>query len=577
MSKKSNDKIIKRDELYKRGWDDFRIETRLPDELKEGGWYLSMVEMMESGTQIGLGKKKEIDINNKKTREKIKKITKNLDLVNPANDYPLARAMRRHFIINVGATNTGKTYTALQELKKTSDGVYLSPLRLLAMEVQDTLLESGCLCSMTTGEEEYIIPNSTVMSSTVEKLNIDHHYEVGVIDECQMIEDAERGGAWTRAILGILADVVYLCMSPEALNICIKLIELCGDTYEINECKRTTKLTMCDEPVGIEDLQKGDAIILYSRREVLDYALNLENLGISASVIYGALPYEARKNQVDLYKNGQTDIVVSTDAIGMGLNLPIRRIIFAADEKFDGTQKRTLTSQEVKQVAGRAGRRGIFEEGFVSTFSESEANRNVIAGLLAEEPYDIEKVILPFPEECITENMKISQTMELWSKIKYEDGFVTENLKERIAKIKYLEDSEYNFDKKTMLLLSKVIFDENDIDLYNLYEAYIDCYYNGEEICSPYSHYQMTLKELELNYKALRLFYSFCRTMDIEIDIDRLQQEKIDIVKRINRELAKEKKKKIIKKCRYCNKDLPPFFKFNICEECYGKSRRFFY
>ena len=184
--------------------------------------------------------------------------------------------MDRHFIINVGETNTGKTYTALQALKTAEDGIYLSPLRLLAMEVQDTLLEDGCICSMSTGEEEDIIPFSTVMSSTVEKLDIGHKHDIGVVDECQMIFDADRGGAWTRAILGMQADTIYLCMSPDALKICVTLINMCGDTYEIHECTRMTPLTFQNKPVNIETLEKGDAIILYSRREVLEYATALE-------------------------------------------------------------------------------------------------------------------------------------------------------------------------------------------------------------------------------------------------------------------------------------------------------------
>lgn len=573
MSKKVR-QVYQRKDLYFRGWTDTLIEKLLPKELPTGGWYIQTVEVTEE-EQFRIKKDNKINTkNSKKIEKKVKNILQAISNGNPAENYPLARELKRHFIINVGETNTGKTYTALQELKKVSDGIYLSPLRLLAMEVQDSLLEDGCLCSMSTGEEENIIPFSTVMSSTVEKLDISHKYDLGVIDECQMIEDSSRGGAWTRAILGLRAEKIYLCMSEDALDICIKLIEMCNDTYEIHRCTRTVPLTMMKYDISIEDLQKGDALILFSRREVLEYALTLENLGIRASVIYGALPYEARKHQVDLYKTGKTDIVVSTDAIGMGLNLPIKRIIFASETKFDGKENRKLFSQEVKQIAGRAGRRGIYEEGFVSVFSEGNAKLSTIKTRLQEEPHNIDKAILPFPEECINEKLNLSEIMNLWRKIEYPTLFITENLEEEIKKVKYLEKNYPDYSKNEMLMLSKVIFDDGNEDLFETYCQYIEYYDKSEEIPWPERVNSDNLKKLELNYKELQLYYSFHKTMGLTIDMNQLQEEKAIVVRKINKALAKEKKIAKPKTCRYCGNKLPPFFKFNICEDCYhGRNR----
>ena len=52
----------------------------------------------------------------------------------------------------------------------------------------------------------------------------------------------------------------------------------------------------------------------------------------------------------------RTDVLVATDAVGMGLNLSIRRVVFSALSKFDGREHRALTTSEVKQIGGRAGR-----------------------------------------------------------------------------------------------------------------------------------------------------------------------------------------------------------------------------
>lgn len=572
MSKKYTEKIIYKRELIANGWTKELITALLPPELKARGWYESTVNMAEESNLFvrTVGRDRENSCSEPAISKKVKRFQETI-AVKPSDDYPLARKMFRHFIINVGETNTGKTYTALQALKRARDGVYLSPLRLLAMEVQDTLLEQGCLCSMTTGEEEKLVPNATVMSSTVEKLNINHHYDVAVIDECQMIADSSRGGAWVRAILGVQANTVYLCMSGDALELCIKLIELCGDTYEVNECKRTTTLTMMEHPVRVSELEKGDAIILFSRKAVLEYALTLEKLGVKVSVIYGALPYEARKHQVDMYRNGETDVVVSTDAIGMGLNLPIKRVLFAEYEKFDGKQFRRLMSHEVLQIAGRAGRRGIYEEGFVSVLAESETPIDVIKGLFEKQPNNIRKAYVPFPEDCIGEKSKISDAMTLWKKVRYPEMFFTEDVTIRLDKIKFLEKKYPDMDKQTKLLISKVVFDDGNERLENLFKQYIYLYVNGKKIRSPYNHSYADLEMLEHNYKELQLFYSFHNTLGLPINLDKLEQDKANLVERINCAILQKRKEASLHtpRCAYCRCELPPFFKFRICEKCF--------
>lgn len=49
---------------------------------------------------------------------------------------------------------------------------------------------------------------------------MEQYYDVAVIDECQMIADRERGYAWTRAILGVLAPEVHLCAAPGRQRTC---------------------------------------------------------------------------------------------------------------------------------------------------------------------------------------------------------------------------------------------------------------------------------------------------------------------------------------------------------------------
>jgi ATP-dependent RNA helicase SUPV3L1/SUV3 len=125
-------------------------------------------------------------------------------------------------------------------------------------------------------------------------------------------------------------------------------------------------------PVPLSALHKGDAIVAFSRREVLMLRDQVADQGKSVSVIYGALPPEVRRREAERFAQGETQVLVATDAIGMGLNLPIRRVLFSTLTKFDGVGDRTLEVGEVHQIAGRAGRYGLHEEGYVGVLKEAE-------------------------------------------------------------------------------------------------------------------------------------------------------------------------------------------------------------
>lgn len=135
--------------------------------------------------------------------------------------------------------------------------------------------------------------------------------------------------------------------------------------------QRKTALICEDTPFSFpESVLPGDALVVFSKKSVLDVAGRLEEEGIKASVIYGSLPPEIRRRQMQLFTSGKTKVVVATDAIGMGLNLPVRRIVFVQTQKFDGTTRRGLTVPEVKQIAGRAGRFGLFDTGYVNAMGQ---------------------------------------------------------------------------------------------------------------------------------------------------------------------------------------------------------------
>lgn len=333
--------------------------------------------------------------------------------------FPEARARHRHFVLHVGPTNSGKTHDGIEALMGAGSGTYLAPLRLLALEVGERLRGAKVPTSIVTGEETDIVDGARHKSSTVEMLDTHVHYDVAVIDEAQMVSDKDRGGAWTRAIVGVNADVVHVCMAENAEHIVESLIGLCPlDDYEVVRHERQTPLVALDEPVSPlddpDELHDGDALVCFSRKAVLGVAARLDEMGVKSSVVYGALPWAARANEARKFRDGETRVVVATDAIGMGMNLPIRRVVFLEDKKYDGSTVRPLDYAEYKQIAGRAGRRGMYDEGYAVT-TTVKGNKALKAALEGTEP-DIGQAYIGFPDAAADdEDHALSLILGVWA------------------------------------------------------------------------------------------------------------------------------------------------------------------
>ena len=298
-----------------------------------------------------------------------------------ASSFGKARAIKRHHHFYLGPTNSGKTYHALNTLMAAKSGVYLAPLRLLAMEVRDKLAAAGVPCNLITGEERDIMMGAQHTASTIEMMNPSKQVDVAIIDEIQMLQDPDRGSAWTAALVGVPARQVFVCGANSVTNICLRVLDALNETYEITQLQRMTPLvleeaslcgTRYSKPKLKNQLQKGDAFIAFSRKDVLTLSARFRQWGFSVASIYGALSPEVRRHESERFCNGSADILVATDAIGMGLNLPIRRVVFTAIHKFDGIASRPLNATEVRQIAGRAGRFGIYETGLVNVLEDDE-------------------------------------------------------------------------------------------------------------------------------------------------------------------------------------------------------------
>ncbi|MBD9158060.1 MAG: hypothetical protein EGQ17_07195 [Lachnospiraceae bacterium] len=253
----------------------------------------------------------------------------------PEMEFAEVRELARHFILHIGPTNSGKTFQALERLRQAKNGTYLGPLRLLALEVYEQMHGAGVPCTMRTGQECIDEENSRVTASTIEMADFDENYDIAVIDEAQLVADTDRGHSWTKAILGLRAEEIHICMSPAAEQVVCHLIQLCDDTFEVRRYERKTELVCEDRPFAFpDDVQEGDALIAFSKKSVLDVAGRLEEAGIASSVIYGSLPPEIRRRQTRMFNEGMTKVAVATDAIGMGLNLGMPNKIPVVEQDF---------------------------------------------------------------------------------------------------------------------------------------------------------------------------------------------------------------------------------------------------
>jgi ATP-dependent RNA helicase SUPV3L1/SUV3 len=300
-----------------------------------------------------------------------------LNLQQPHLWYPLARLLKRTIVFHCGPTNSGKTYRAMNRLKEASSGIYCGPLRLLAWEVHEKLNSDKVPCSLLTGQEVVEMPGAKHVACTVEMCNLEAAVDVAIIDEIQLLQSRDRGMAWTRALLGLPAREVHICGDATALDWVREVTAVTGEDLVVNQYERLSGVGVQDVPVGaLKNLRRGDCVVCFSRRDVYWLRSRIEEAtGAKVAIIYGSLPPSVRKLQAELFNdpNSGVDILVASDAIGMGLNLNIGRVVFSTVMKFDGDGYRRLLMTEIKQIGGRAGRfQSDFPHGWVTTMYSQE-------------------------------------------------------------------------------------------------------------------------------------------------------------------------------------------------------------
>ncbi|MDC1338127.1 helicase-related protein [Pelagibacteraceae bacterium] len=254
----------------------------------------------------------------------------------------------------LGPTNTGKTYLAIETMLSFDSGMIGFPLRLLAREVYDKIIEKISIdkVALITGEEKIIPANAKYFLCTVESMPINKHLDFVGIDEIQMCADHERGHIFTDRLLNLRGEKLTMLMGSSTIkSIVIKLDE---DTEFINR-ERLSQLSYVGHK-KISRINRKTAIIAFSTEEVYAIAELVRRQKGGAAIVMGSLSPKTRNAQVQLYQSGDVDFLVATDAIGMGINMDLENVFFSNLKKFDGRKLRRLNMSEIGQIAGRAGR-----------------------------------------------------------------------------------------------------------------------------------------------------------------------------------------------------------------------------
>ena len=254
----------------------------------------------------------------------------------------------------LGPTNTGKTHLAIERMLAHSSGMIGLPLRLLAREVYNKVVDrvgAGSV-ALITGEEKIKPANPRFWVSTVEAMPRDLDVAFLAVDEVQLGADFERGHVFTDRMLNMRAREETLVLGAATVR---PMVERLLPGAHIVSRPRLSMLTYAGEK-KLTRLPSRSAIVAFSAEEVYAIAELIRRQRGGAAVVLGALSPRTRNAQVALYQSGDVDYLVATDAIGMGLNLDVDHVAFASDRKFDGYQFRKLNPAELAQIAGRAGR-----------------------------------------------------------------------------------------------------------------------------------------------------------------------------------------------------------------------------
>lgn len=483
--------------------------------------------------------------------------------------------------LHIGDPNSGKTHDALQALKAAGSGWYLAPLRLLAYEIFDRLNAEGVPCHLLTGEEIIHTEGAKITAATIEMFNAQDSGECVIIDEAQMLADADRGWAWTRALMECAAPEMHIIGPPTARKLIEVLAAAAELPCELIEHQRLAPIAVAERHFTLETLPPATILVAFSRRNVLDLKMTLERMGRAVSVVYGSLPPEVRRRQADRFAEGETEICIATDAVGMGLNLPADVVCFYETEKFDGKNDRRLYPAEVHQIGGRAGRYGIREAGLIA--ATTKADMDIIRELYAQQPPELSYArVAPTVDDLQLIPGSLAEQLTRWAELQsipeaLRAIITTADLDERIELAKLLTDDEIK-----RLGLAKALQLVNAPTRKSTRNYWLDCAYmiiEGYQMPMPpaapvpiqdggdldATEACIACADVYLWLSQRKEFAAFGEAHHQVREERREWSLSIDQALLLNLNTAR--------RCRTCRARLPSRHRYRICEDCFKRRR----
>lgn len=503
-----------------------------------------------------------------------------------------ARRITRTWTALLGPTNSGKTHQAIEAMTGVEHAIYLSPLRLMALENQERIESMGVPCSLVTGEEEIIREGATHFCCTVEEFARFRHqpWDVVVIDEVQMMADSQRGWAWVDALVSAYTPNLIMT-GPELIRPSLQtLSDLCEDELVVKRTKRLSPVEVARRATSLKQLDEGSMLVAFSRKTVLELKAMLEMTGKSVSVVYGALSPEVRREQARRFREGEADIMVATDAVGMGLNLPAHTLCFYTDEKYDGIQNRQLRVQEVKQIGGRAGRFGHHDSGTITAL-DAQTLQSIKRLFHSEDlPVDLSQFqVRPSIEhlQAIAELMGDPSLLRAWltfnRNINYGDEFISVLPDELADWIKLIDDPTIDLPLRWIFACTP-IRGGLDSPASIFAQQWLKKVAQDKVVDLPRLMIDADLATLEGSLHIIETYLHLSRTLPAHFPaLEQAEQHRRLLNDAITRELSRRKKPRgsdrrrlsgDTRHCQQCGKAMPVLSRqFRLCQSCFRNQR----
>jgi hypothetical protein len=480
--------------------------------------------------------------------------------------------------VHLGPTNSGKTYAALQHLVAAGRGWYLAPLRLLAHEVYEQLNRSGTLCHLLTGEESIRVPGAQITASTIEMFSPTPDEACTIIDEAHMLADEQRGWAWTRALMEAKAPDLHVIGAPVAGPLVERLAEAAGIAQRTVRHERLTPLAVSPRPWSLDKLPPQTILVAFSRAMALGLKSELERQHRRrVSIIYGDLPPEVRRRQAARFAEGETEICVATDAVGMGLNLPADNVCFFEVEKFDGRQRRTLTPTEVRQIGGRAGRFGLSQAGLVGALNPVDLSvvRRSLDGPETVLPH---ARVAPVPEALGMLSGTLAERLRQWMELRsipenWRQLLRPMDLSDAIELAELLSPREVQtLGDADALLLVRAPTSDDTRDYWRVCAQAIvrrrDMPVPPEAPAPIHSAAQLTEAELSIRCADIYLWLSQRRPFAASApEAAEVRAARAEATREVD--AALQRRIDTARRCRNCGRPLATKHRFNLCTACY--------